>query len=170
MTSLRELIERKARRTAQLPVLVGDASGTARAVADAVSALQAHQREVAGREDPEALSDEDKATEQRLRDDVTSALAAQQQTVVLVELQALDSHEWDAVFGDIEPDADGTIPLDDYRAALLAACCVDEGLRDAAWWEQQLARPEWTKGDKINADNVLLGLNLHVPKGPLGKG
>lgn len=169
MTSLRDLIERKSRRTAHLPILVGDAAGTARAVADAVSALQAHQREVAGREDP-TPTDEDAAAEQRLRDVVTAALAEQQQTVVLVELQALESHEWDTVFGDIEPDEDGTIPLDDFRAALLAASCVDESLRDAEWWDAQLARPEWSKGDKINADNVLLGLNLRAPQGPPGKG
>ena len=166
MTSLRELLERKARRTAQLPVLVGDASGAALAVAAAVKALQDHQVTMDGDE----ASEEQKATEQQLRDAVTEALRAQRETVVLVELQALDAHEWDAVFGDVEPDADGVIELDDYRAALLAASCVDESLRDADWWEQQLARPEWSKGDKINADQTLIGLNLRAPQGPLGKG
>jgi hypothetical protein len=47
---------------------------------------------------------------------------------------------------------------------------VDEDLRDVSWWEQQLARPEWTKGDKIAADRILLDLNLTRPAGPPGKG
>jgi hypothetical protein len=33
---------------------------------------------------------------------------------------------------------------------------VDESLRDEDWWEQQLAGPQWTKGDKVAADRILL--------------
>jgi hypothetical protein len=47
---------------------------------------------------------------------------------------------------------------------------VDEDLRDEKWWEQQLSRPEWTKGEKIAADRILLDLNLTAPAGAPGKG
>jgi type IV secretory pathway VirJ component len=165
VSSLRQLIESKARRTASLPILVGDAEGAAMAVAVAVQALQEHL--AAAGDDP---GDEQRAAEQTLRDGVKQALAAQRETVIEVRLQALPDDEWDAIFGDIEPDEDGEISLDDFRAVLLAASCVDEELRDAAWWESQLARPEWTKGDKLAINNLLLGLNLRVPEGPAGKG
>jgi hypothetical protein len=104
------------------------------------AAVQAHAGTPAGRgetDEPRAGA----AEEQRLREELTQALADQQDTVVLVELQALPDDEWDAVFGDIEPDADGEIPLDDFRAALLAASCVDPELRDVTGGRRSLPGP-----------------------------
>lgn len=159
MTSLRELIEGKARRTRKLPILVGDATAAAERVQLASVALE--QARLAGADEAEV---------QQLREELDAAVEEQTSTVVLVELQSLAPDEWDAIFGPIEPDADGEIDLDECRAVLLAASCTDPGLQDADWWQQQLARPEWTKGEKLGADDVLLGLNLRVPMGPPGKG
>lgn len=165
MTSLRERIEAKTRRTASLPILVGDAASGMAAVTEAVRLLQNHQAEA-----PEEPDEAFQAEEQRLRDSVRDALTAQQELVVHVKLQSLPDDEWEAVFGTVEPDEDGLLALDEFRAALLAACCVDEDLRDAGWWEQQLAGPQWTKGEKIAADRILLDLNLSAPSGGSGKG
>lgn len=165
MTSLRERIEAKARRTATLPILVGDAAAGMAAVTDALRQLQAHEADK-----PEDPGDEFRAEEQRLRDAVQEAVAAQQEMVVQVKLQALPDDEWEAVFGGVEPDENGELALDEFRAALLAACCVDEDLRDEKWWEQQLSGPQWTKGEKIAADRILLDLNLSAPAGGSGKG
>jgi hypothetical protein len=55
-------------------------------------------------------------------------------------------------------------------APLLAESCVDPDLRDAQWWAQQLARPEWSEGDTNALQMALLRLNVdaadpQVPKG-----
>jgi hypothetical protein len=165
VTSLRERIEAKARRTASLPILVGDAAAGMAAVTEALRQLQNH--DAAKPEEPDEAY---QADGQRLRDAVNAAVAEQSDMVVHVKLQALPPDEWEAVFGGVEPDEDGELALDDFRAALLAASCVDEDLRDVAWWEQQLASPAWSKGDKIAADRTLLDLNLSAPMGGSGKG
>jgi hypothetical protein len=165
VTSLRERIEAKARRTAMLPILVGDAAASTAAVTEALRQLQNHQATK-----PEEPDEAYGAEEQRLRDAVQEAVRAQQEMVVQVELQALPADEWEAVFGGVEPDENGELALDEFRAALLAACCVDADLRDEDWWAQQLSGPQWTKGEKVAADRVLLDLNLTAPAGPPGKG
>jgi hypothetical protein len=165
VTSLKERIEAKARRSVSLPILVGDASSAIAAVTEALRALQNYQNAA-----PEEPDDEFRAEEQRLRDGVDEAVAAQREMIVQVKLQALPADEWEAVFGGVEPDEDGELALDDFRAALLAACCVDEDLRDEKWWEEQLSGPQWTKGEKIAADRILLDLNLSAPAGSPGKG
>lgn len=165
MTSLRERIEAKARRTASLPILVGDAASGMAAVTEALRQLQNHQSAA-----PSEPGEEFVAEESRLKAVLQEALAAQQELVVNVELQALPDDEWEAVFGGVEPDENGELALDEFRAALLAACCVDEDLRDEAWWEKQLSGPQWTKGEKIAADRILLDLNLSAPAGTPGKG
>lgn len=165
MTSLRERIEAKARRTAELPILVGDASSAMAAVTEALRLLQNHQAAA-----PEQPDEAYTAEEQRLLDAVQQAVAAQSEMVVDVKIQALPADEWEAIFGPLEPDENGEIDLDEVRAALLAASCVDEELRDEAWWEEQLARPEWSKGDKLAINNTLLNLNHSAMLGGSGKG
>lgn len=165
MTSLKERIEAKSRRTASLPIPVGDAAEGLAAVTEALRQLQQHQAAA-----PDEPDEAHKAEEQRLTEAVQAAVAAQAELVVHVKLRALPSDEWEAVFGPMEPDENGEIDLDEVRAALLAASCVDEDLRDEAWWEQQLARPEWSKGDKLAVNRTLLDLNLSVPQGSPGKG
>lgn len=165
MTSLRERIEAKARRTAKLPILLGDVTAATAAVTEALRQLQNHQAAK-----PEGPDEAYEAEDKRLRDAVEQAVREQQELVVYVDLQALPADEWEAVFGPIEPDENGEISLDEVRAALLAASCVDEDLRDEAWWEEQLARPEWSKGDKLAINNTLLDLNHSAMLGRPGKG
>jgi len=165
VTSLRERIEAKARRTTTLPILVGDATSSTAAVTEALRQLQNHQATK-----PEEPDEAYAAEEQRLTGAVQDAVKAQQEMVVHVQLQALPADEWEAVFGGVEPDENGELALDEFRAALLAACCVDEDLRDEDWWARQLTGPQWTKGEKGAADRILLDLNLTAPAGPPGKG
>lgn len=163
MTSLRERIEAKARRTVSLPILVDETDTATAAVTEALRQLQNHQRTK-----PDEADEAWTVEEQRLTRVVQDAVKAQQDLVVHVKLQALPADEWEAVFGGVEPDENGELALDEFRAALLAACCVDEDLRDEQWWEQRLTG--WTKGEKIAADRILLELNLSAPAGASGKG
>lgn len=163
MTSLRERIEAKARRTVSLPILVDETETATAAVTETLRQLQNHQRTA-----PDEPDEAFRAEEQRLRDAVQDAVKAQQDLVVHVKLRALPADEWEAVFGAVELDENGEADLDECRAAVLAACCVDEDLRDEQWWEQRLST--WTKGEKIAADFILLDLNLGAPARSPGKG
>jgi hypothetical protein len=165
VTSLRERIEAKTRRTASLPILVGDATSATAAVTEALRLLQNFQ--AAAPDDPDEAY---RAEEQRLREALQATLNAQAEMVLHVRLQALPADEWEAIFGPIEPDENGDISLDEVRATLLAASCVDEELRDEGWWEEQLARPEWSKGDKLAINQTLLDLNHSAMLGGSGKG
>jgi len=173
--SLAALIEAKSRRTEALPILVGDASAAAAEVAlhrGALEAQQATARQLReqGVEPPAGV---DERVEQ-LRANLSDALARAAATVVQVPLQSLPPDQWDAVLDPLEPDESGEIDLDEVRATLVAASVVvddeDAALRDPAWWETQFGRPEWTKGEKLAVNHLLLRLNLHTPSGSSGKG
>lgn len=169
--SLRARIEAKARRTATLPLQVGNVAAAAATVAMRRAALEGHLSAVRKRaEDGTPASDADNDRAEQLRRQLADAEQAHADSVVLIELQALDDDVWDAVLGDAPTDAAGDIDLDDVRAALMAASCVDPELQDEAWWEAQLARPEYSKGDKLALTNVLMALNLNTPEGRQGKG
>lgn len=167
--SLREQIEAKVRRTEILPIQVGDAAQAAADVATARAALQIHQQAAAGRGDDER-TEKDSEREEQLRATLVAALDRQAATVVAVRLQALDDDEWDAILDTLDVDEAGDLDLSDVRAKLLAASCVDEDLRDVGWWEEQLALPQWSKGDLLAINSKLLGLNLNTPSGASGKG
>lgn len=172
MTSLRDKIAAKARRTASFPLQVGDVAAAQAEVATARAVLDLHQQQVKARIDANGGQQTD-AEQQRilvLRGALKEAQAREADTVVNVEIQSLPDDEWDAILGEAPEDEAGDIDLDDVRAALLAASCTDESLRDEAWWEQQLARPEFSKGDKLLINNTLLRLNLNTPDGRQGKG
>jgi hypothetical protein len=172
VTSLRERIEGKTRRTLAFPLQVGDTAAAAADVAAQRGALDLHQQQVRARLDAHGgvpTEDEAKRTIV-LRGALKDALARQADTVATIVLQALPDDEWDTVLGGADVDDAGDIVLDDVRAALLAASCVDESLRDEAWWVGQLARPEFSKGDQLALTNALMRLNLNVPDGRQGKG
>jgi alkylation response protein AidB-like acyl-CoA dehydrogenase len=169
--SLRDRIAAKTRRTATLPLAVGDVAGAAAAVATLQAALDVHmaavRERVAGGEE-EADADRQRATE--LRAQLASARSRQVDTVALVELLALTSDQWEAVVSTARRDEDGDIDLEDVLGELLAASCTDADLQDAAWWTEQLHRPEYTRGDRLAIVNSLIALNLHTPDGRQGKG
>lgn len=155
--SLREQIEAKRRRTARLPVLVGDPSSAAAEVAEL--------RKQLARLDPG-----DKAGESRIRADLEAVAARQAELVAWVGLQSLPDDEWDEVVGPLQPSDGGLPDLTPVLPVLLAASCVDVELQDGEWWSQQLKRPEWTDGDKAAMQAKLFELNVYAPSGDLGKG
>jgi len=173
--SLAALIEAKSRRVEALPILVGDASAAAAEVQLHRAALQTQQATVrqlreSGVEPPADAAER----ETRLRANLADAVARMGATVVEVKLQSLPPDQWDAVLDPLEPDESGEYDLDEVRSELVAASVVvddeDEALRTPAWWAAQFERPEWTKGEKLAVNNLLLRLNLHTPSGSSGKG
>lgn len=168
--SLRSLIEAKQRRTAKLPILVGDLAAAAAEVATFRAALEVHQQVSSQRlGDDGQPSEEDAATEEGLRAQLAAAKERQAACVVEVELQALPADEWDALFGPIEPDESGDLDMTAIHAPLLAASCVDPELQDVEWWARQLKEPRWTRGDRGAISQVLLDLNCYAPAGVPGK-
>lgn len=173
MTSLRDRIAAKARRTVTFPLQVGDVAAAQAEVATARAALDVYQQQVRARIEAAGGGQQTDDEQKRiivLRGALKEALAREGDTVADVEIQSLPDDEWDAILGEAPQDEAGDIDLDDVRAALLAASCTDESLRDEAWWEEQLARPEFSKGDKLLINNMLLRLNLNTPDGRQGKG
>lgn len=167
--SLRQKIEAKAARTAVLPIQVGDAAAAAAEVATVRAALSIHnellrQRVEEGGEELE----EDRRRADSLREQLGAAVAAERETVVSVTLRALPPDLWDAILEAAPEDEEEGVDLSAVRAALLAESCVDEDLRDEAWWAEQLARPSYSKGDLLAINRVLLELNLNVPSGGQG--
>jgi hypothetical protein len=172
VSGLRERIEAKARRTATLPLQVGDVAAAAAEVATFRAALQAHlavlqERAEAGGGEPAA---EDLERTGQLRADLAEANRRQADTVAQVQLQALPSDQWEALASSARRDEDGDIDLEDVLGELLAASVVDQDLADADWWTGQLARPEYSRGDRLAIVNILVALNLHTPDGSQGKG
>jgi hypothetical protein len=163
---LRDLIDAKQRRTARLPILVGDPSPAMAEVAQVQEALRAHAESLGEREPTE----DEAAEEARLRADGQAALDRQAAMIVWVDLQSLPDDEWDGMTGDLEPGENGLPDLTPIHAPLLAASCVDPELQDAEWWAVALKRPEWTDGDKAVITQKLFELNIYAPSGSPGKG
>lgn len=85
-----------------------------------------------------------------------------------IELQSMPRDDWDAAMH--AWDGEEGIDWPTALAPLLAASCVDEDLRDEAWWKAQLARDEWSEGDTNSLKAALLrlnvdGLDARYPKG-----
>lgn len=162
---LRELIEGKQRRTAKLPILVGDPSAAAAEVDTFRSALAVHLAEVemkkgAGKRPSKA----DGEREQQLRDDLKAAQDRMAATVVEVEVQSLSDDEWEAALAGLPDDDRENFELDAIHAPLLAASCTDPELQDADWWAAQLKGEAWTDGDKAVISQTLLQLNVLAPR------
>jgi hypothetical protein len=169
--SLRERLAAKARKRTIYRVQVDDTAAAERALQVRVAALEL---KVALRPKLEAEDGFDVAAFDAdlvvLRDQVAEARAQHEACYADVELQSLPPDEWDAVLATAPRDADGDVDLDDVRAVLLAASCVDEDLRDVEFWTERLADPAWTKGEKVALNNTLVQLNLNAPAGRQGKG
>jgi hypothetical protein len=172
VTSLRERIEAKKRRTARFPLQVGDAAAAQAQVQMARAALELHQQKVQGRRAEEGGQPTDAENKRTivLRGVLKEAKAREAKTVAEIELESLDDEVWDRVISSVPDDEEGGFDLDDVRHLLLAESCTDPDLRDADWWGAPKARPEFSKGDKLALNNVLLALNLNTPTGRQGKG
>jgi hypothetical protein len=166
--NLRERIEAKAVRTATLPLQVGDVAAAAAEVATLREALGVHLRLVKQRVDAEGEETEaDRARADQLRDQLQAAKEREAETVVAVEIRALSPDLWDEILN-VAPDDEEGVDLSVLRPALLAASCTDEDLRDEEWWAAQLAGPQWSKGDLLAINQLLLTLNLNTPDGRSG--
>ena len=169
---LRDLIEGKQRRTAKVPILIGNPSAAAGEVATFQVALAAHLAEIDGKKragKKPTKADQDR--EKQLRADLEESMQRQAALVVDVEVQSLPEDEWEAALATLPEEARDSYELNDILAVLLAASCVDPELQDAGWWTEQLKRPTWTDGDKSAISRTLLELNVFVPRlAALGKG
>ena len=160
--SLRALIEGKQRRTAKLPILVGDLHAASAEVATLRAALQIQQAQRGARAKPTKA-------QEKTRADLQAALERQAACVVEIELQALPDDQWDVLFADLQEDESGELDLASIHAPLLAASCTDPELQDAEWWAEQLKQPHWSKGDRASISATLLQLNTYTPQGVPGK-
>ena len=133
MTSLREQLDGKARRRCVVPVPVRDPGPARQRHEAAVLAVAAAS---GAPEDARPTAMEAAGAE---LDAATAELAACTVDITLAAPSAADAEAVQSRhLGD-----DGGV---DYTAALpdlLALCAEDESLRDADWWREALARPEW---------------------------
>lgn len=166
MSSLRDLIARKARRTATFSIPVGDVAAADADVAKCRYLLVAHQAKPVPDDDAGEAADETA----RLQAELDAAIDHRAAAVVRVQLQALPDAEWDAALDELPIGEDGGPDISDIRAALMAACCVDPDLQDETWWSEQLTGPAWSKGELLALNTCLLTLNLAVPAEAAGKG
>ncbi|NCT90255.1 hypothetical protein GXB85_04710 [Cellulomonas sp. APG4] len=155
--SLRERLEGKARRRLSVRVQVTDPAADREAVSAAQTLLLAAQAAPEAHDVPAA------------QDAYDAAVAAFLGNFEDVPFEALDPKDFEALV-DAHSRADD-IDRDGLLAALAAACVVDEDLRDEAWWRAQLARPEWTTGEKDDLYHRLFTeLHYSVPSGAIPKG
>lgn len=156
--SLRDRLAAKQRRRVVVPIVVGEptADETAR-VAAAEQAMR-----VAALTGDAAKAEEHRAT-------IDEVLAPYR---VDVEFQALAPHEFEAV-ASAYPAAEGDDGGIDRWAALpvlAAECAVDESLRDADWWREQLGSGRWSEGEWQELWRALFALNYRAPAAYVPKG
>lgn len=149
--SLRAALEAKQRRRAVVPVQTSDPSAVLREIQSISVAL--------------GVADEDaKGTLRSQLEDAQTRLAGHYADV---RLAAMPAGQWEAavtLYGLV----DGRVPPD-ALAALVAESCVDEDLRDADWWADQLRKDSWSDGDLKALTAALLHLNVIAPDARLPK-
>lgn len=161
--SLRSRLEEKTRRRLTVPILVSDPAEDQGQAQTLYAALQV------------ATGEADTETAKRLEAELKEVAERVRSHWAEVELQALPRDEWRAAnsaWQTVETTEDGPQVVTNWAEALaplLAESCVDPDLRDAQWWAQQLARPEWSEGDTNALQMALLRLNVdaadpQVPK------
>ncbi|HEX6468620.1 MAG TPA: hypothetical protein VF069_05940 [Streptosporangiaceae bacterium] len=155
MTSIRERLEAKRRRTAVVPVLVSDPSEDQQA---AVTLQQAH-----------ALRLREEGYDSAVGAAAVEAAAARvREHWADVHLQSLPPAEWEMIVS--THTGETGIDWDAVLALLLAHSCIDPDLRDEEWWAARLADDAWSAGDTAALKRALLLLNVdafdpYVPKG-----
>lgn len=163
MSDLRARLEEKTRRRLRVPILVSDPSEDQAHAQMLSAALQV------------ATAAQDLEAAQKHEAELQEAAARIRSHWVDVELQAMPRDEWRAAtsaWQTVETTEDGPQVVTNWAEALaplVAESCVDSDLRDASWWSQQLARPEWSEGDTNALQMALLRLNIdaadpQVPK------
>lgn len=151
MTSLRDRLEAKQRRRRIVPIQVSDPSQDQAAWVGVAAALEAERRK--DEPDPKMLAN--------LQNQLDAAEARTHDHYVDVELQALPAADWETAQAEWVDD-DGDMVWAVALAPLLEASCVDEDLRDAGWWREQMARDSWSEGDTHALRGALLELNVYA--------
>lgn len=164
--SLREQIEAKQRRTAKLPILVGDLAAATAEVGNLITVLAVLDQAPA----EEKAKPAHKRRVAKAKKDLEAARERQDGCVVEVELQAMPADDWEALVGPLEPDEAGELDLSQIHAVALGASCVDPDLQDSEWWQLQFKQPHWTQGDRAAISQVLMQLNWFAPSRIPGKG
>lgn len=162
--SLKDRLERKAVRTAVVQIPVGDppADLRRRAWEEAEKAM------IAGLS---ADLPENKLTPEMVESLTETAEVAVGELAEFfepLELQAVPAAVWDDILTRHATD-DGDVS-EAALAEMVAVSCVDEDLRDPAWWAAQLKGPGWTYGDQLALRSAVLKLNQYEPLPQLGKG
>jgi len=149
--SLREQLEAKQRRRLVVPVQITDPAADERTLGGAVQALR-----LAESRDPRQAGEVEACTAA-----VTEGSAAVLAHYAQVELQSLPASDWEAAMARWTGE-DG-VDWDHALAPLLAVSCVDESVRDEAFWAGLLVTPSWTDGDRDQLKRALLVLNVSAP-------
>lgn len=153
--SLRDRLSGRPRRTTSVRLPRGDLERLRGAVLEAAQAL--HEAETDG-----------KPTDM-LSEALVDARAAVEAAHDVIDLQALPPAEFETLQAE-HTDPDGELDVPGMRPHLLAACSVDESLRDAQWWAEQIAAGAFTAGDMTTLWVAAYQLNasfgsVGVPKG-----
>lgn len=163
--SLRNQLEAKPRRRASVDVQVSDPGDDLRRRAAAAERDLFVATALAAEGKADGITE---STVKALREAAEPVLAELAGHYATVELQAASAVEWDAILTEHTTDTDDL--ADAALADMLALCAVDEDLRDADWWAQQLASPLWTFGERESLRQAVLNLNAYRPRPSLGKG
>lgn len=156
--TLREKLAAKQRRRLVVPVQITDPAEDYNTLRGTVAA-----RAVA-----RAREDNQPGEVEGLDSAVDAALAAVKAHFADVELQSMPADDWEAAMA--RWSGDGAIDWPAALASLLAESCVDDDLRDEAWWEELLSGDAWSDGDRDQLKSAILRLNVTaadptVPKG-----
>lgn len=153
MTSIRELLDKKQRRRLVVPIQVTDPTEDQNAWMGVMQALQIARSKTGEEARPDYVTQLVKNLDEA-EERVNSHFAP-------VELQSLPQDEWEAANAEWRDD-EGDINWADALAPLLAVSCVDEDLRDAAYWRDLMSRDTWTEGDTDALRMAILQLNVYA--------
>lgn len=150
MTSIKEHLESKQRRRLVQPIQITNPAEDQQIWMGVTAALQVQQNK------PD--DERDNAVIANLQKQLDQAWERWRSHYADVELQSMPRSDWNAAMTEWQGE-DGV----DWPAALaplLAACCVDEDLRDPEWWRTQLGQESWSEGDTNSLRMAVLALNV----------
>ena len=150
MTGLRAQLEAKQRRRLVQPIQITNPAADQQVWMGVTAALQLEQNKPA-----EDRSDAVVANLSKQLDDAWERVRSH---YVDVELQSMPRDDWNAAMTEWQGEDGINWPA--ALAPLIAACCVDEDLRDPEWWRTQLELDSWSEGDTNSLRMAVLALNV----------
>lgn len=161
MTTLKERLASKRRRTDSVPVQVSDPGPAQERFDNADQRLRLLQ--VIPSTDPEHEARVAEAQNER-----DAAREELREHFVEVEFVAATPDDAERVLGAHTNDQ-GNWSIE-ALPELAALCAVDEELQDADWWTEQISSGTWSSGEKQALWSRLLTLNVALPPEHLPKG